>query len=121
LSIQKYSQDVCGRLPAMASISCMKCACPSGILFVGNDGVKAAVKCTAQMLMEVDLQHMLYCSMQPAVLLQVFVESLVVGGPRQLMLMEGDVQRGPYKAGQPATHMGKILYPQCRKTGVWCV
>jgi hypothetical protein len=54
-------------------------------------------------------------------LLQVFVESLVVGGPRQLMLMEAEVQRGPYKAGQPATHMGKILYPQCRKTGVWCV
>lgn len=42
-----------------------------------------------------------------------------MGGPRQLMLMEADVQRGPYKAGQPATHMGKILYPQCRKTGVW--
>ncbi|WIA35025.1 hypothetical protein OEZ86_003516 [Tetradesmus obliquus] len=49
----------------------------------------------------------------------VFVESLIVGGPRQLMLMESEVQRGPYKAGQPASHMGKILYPQCRKTGVW--
>lgn len=51
--------------------------------------------------------------------LQVFVESLVAGGPRQLMLMESEVQRGPYKAGQPASHMGKIIYPQCRKTGVW--
>lgn len=51
--------------------------------------------------------------------LQVFVEALIVGGPRQMMLMSSDVQRGPYKAGQPATHMGKIIYPHCRKTGVW--
>lgn len=49
---------------------------------------------------------------------QVFVESLIVGAPRQMMLMSSDVQKGPYKSGQPATHLGKIIYPQC-KTGVW--
>lgn len=41
----------------------------------------------------------------------------MVGGPRQLML-SAEVQKGPYKAGQPATHTGKIKYPQC-KSGVW--
>ena len=29
-----------------------------------------------------------------------------------------DIQKGAYKAGHPATHMGKILYPEC-KSGVF--
>eukprot|EP00879_Flechtneria_rotunda_P030506 GHRR01033144.1.p1 GENE.GHRR01033144.1~~GHRR01033144.1.p1 ORF type:complete len:307 (+),score=82.64 GHRR01033144.1:162-1082(+) len=48
----------------------------------------------------------------------VFVEALVVGGPRQIMLMESQVQHGAYSAGQPAKHTGKIIYPEC-KSGVW--
>lgn len=51
-------------------------------------------------------------------LLQVFVEALIVGAPRLMMLMQSDVQKGPYQAGKPATHTGKIIYPQCKK-GVW--
>jgi len=47
-----------------------------------------------------------------------FVEALMYGAPRQLMLENDYVQKGAYKAGQPASHTGKIQYPQCKK-GVW--
>lgn len=47
-----------------------------------------------------------------------FVEALLYGGNRQIMLEHDYVQRGAYQAGKPATHIGKILYPQCKK-GVW--
>ena len=33
-------------------------------------------------------------------------------------MASSEVQKGAYKAGRPATHTGKILYPQCKK-GVW--
>ncbi|KAL6747740.1 WD40-repeat-containing domain protein [Haematococcus lacustris] len=48
----------------------------------------------------------------------VFVESLLYGAPRQLMLDNDTVQRGAYPAGRPALHRGKIQYPECKK-GVW--
>lgn len=37
---------------------------------------------------------------------QVFVESLLYGAPRQIMLENDYVQRGAYQAGKPATHTG---------------
>jgi microtubule-associated protein-like 6 len=40
------------------------------------------------------------------------------GAPRQLMMENDYVQQGAYKASTPATHTGKIKYPQCKK-GVW--
>lgn len=40
-------------------------------------------------------------------------------GAARLLMEAGDgVQRGAYPAGRPATHMGKIVYPECKK-GVW--
>ena len=52
--------------------------------------------------------------------LQNFVDLLMFGAPRQLMMENDVVQHGAYKisGGAPATHMGKIKYPQCKK-GVW--
>ncbi|KAG1660540.1 hypothetical protein FOA52_003891 [Chlamydomonas sp. UWO 241] len=47
-----------------------------------------------------------------------FVDALVAGAPRALMIENDVVQRGAWKAGAPATHAGKIKYPQCKK-GVW--
>lgn len=47
-----------------------------------------------------------------------FVDALLYGAPRQIMLENDHVQQGAYKAGKPATHVGKIKYPQCKK-GVW--
>ena len=43
---------------------------------------------------------------------QNFVDSLMFGAPRQLMLENDYVQHGAFKAGVPATHAGKIKYPQ---------
>lgn len=43
---------------------------------------------------------------------QNFVDSLMFGAPRQLMLENDYVQHGAFKAGGPATHAGKIKYPQ---------
>eukprot|EP00873_Tetraselmis_striata_P042208 jgi/Tetstr1/462472/TSEL_007468.t1 len=46
----------------------------------------------------------------------VFVEGLLVGAARYLVKAGDNVQRrNPYKAGEPATYVGEILYPQCRK------
>jgi hypothetical protein len=64
--LQVFSGVACGGWPAAADAD-------------GGRGAAAHVVLPVQ----------LCCSMQPNVLLQVFVESLVVGGPRQLMLMEG--------------------------------
>ncbi|KAG2444303.1 hypothetical protein HXX76_001060 [Chlamydomonas incerta] len=49
-----------------------------------------------------------------------FTEALLMGGPRLDMAAAegGRVQKGAYVAGKPATHTGKILYPECKK-GVW--
>ena len=47
-----------------------------------------------------------------------FVDALLLGAPRQIMLENDNVQKGAYKAGKPGTHVGKIHYPQCKK-GVW--
>ncbi|KAK9816488.1 hypothetical protein WJX72_000919 [[Myrmecia] bisecta] len=44
----------------------------------------------------------------------VFADALLVGAAR-LLMMGNSVQKGAYKAGKPATHMGKILYPECKK------
>jgi len=50
---------------------------------------------------------------------QAFCEALLAGAPRAMMMQnDGAVQRGAYKAGVPATHTGKIKYPECKK-GVW--
>ncbi|GAX81084.1 hypothetical protein CEUSTIGMA_g8518.t1 [Chlamydomonas eustigma] len=47
-----------------------------------------------------------------------FVDALMYGATRQIMLENDYVQHGAFKAGAPATHTGKIKYPQCKK-GVW--
>ncbi|KAG2487374.1 hypothetical protein HYH03_013944 [Edaphochlamys debaryana] len=47
-----------------------------------------------------------------------FSDALVMGASRLDMAANDTVQRGAYVAGQPATHMGKILYPEAKK-GVW--
>ncbi|GIL85815.1 hypothetical protein Vretimale_19546 [Volvox reticuliferus] len=47
-----------------------------------------------------------------------FTDALVMGGPRLAMAASEEVQRGAYQPGKPATHTGKILYPECKK-GVW--
>ena len=40
-------------------------------------------------------------------------ENLVLGQRRSIS--DGmAVKKGAYKPGEPATHMGKIVYPQCR-------
>jgi microtubule-associated protein-like 6 len=46
--------------------------------------------------------------------MQVFVEGLLQGPPKMAMQAQG-VQRGPYQAGQPASHTGQILYRPCRR------
>ena len=50
---------------------------------------------------------------------QNFTDALVMGGPRLDMAAAegGRVQRGAYLPGKPATHTGKILYPECKKVG----
>lgn len=53
-------------------------------------------------------------AVRPALLAQVFVEGLLQGAPKLVMMVEG-VQRGAYQAGKPATHTGQILYPQCKR------
>mmetsp|Transcript_7472 Transcript_7472/g.24809 ORF Transcript_7472/g.24809 Transcript_7472/m.24809 type:complete len:915 (+) Transcript_7472:548-3292(+) len=45
---------------------------------------------------------------------EVFVQALLVGRSR-LVGMSGDVRKGAFVAGEPASHIGKILYPPCRK------
>lgn len=45
---------------------------------------------------------------------QVFVEGLLVGAPRLLMLTD-EIQMGAYVKGKPATHVGKIKYPESKK------
>eukprot|EP00198_Chlamydomonas_reinhardtii_P000535 XP_001689870.1 predicted protein [Chlamydomonas reinhardtii] len=49
-----------------------------------------------------------------------FTDALVMGGPRLDMAAAegGRVQRGAYLPGKPATHTGKILYPECKKEPV---
>jgi len=47
----------------------------------------------------------------------VFAESLLMGAPR-LVMMADEVQAGAYVKGRPATHRGKIKYPEC-KCGVF--
>ncbi len=44
-----------------------------------------------------------------------FTDALVMGAPRLDMAANDVVQRGAYVAGKPANHMGKILYPECKK------
>ena len=39
--------------------------------------------------------------------LQNFVEALLYGGNRQIMLEHDYVQKGPYQAGRPASHIGQ--------------
>ena len=46
------------------------------------------------------------------------MESILLTAPRHLMVAASSVQKGAYQMGRPATHTGKIQYPQCRK-GVW--
>jgi hypothetical protein len=63
--------------------------------------------------------------MTRALPLQVFVEALLYGAPRQLMLENDYVQRGPYLAGKPATHMGRwssghSLATQCSQVPRCC-
>lgn len=46
----------------------------------------------------------------PASSLQNFVEALLFGANRQIMLEHDYLQKGPYQAGRPATHIGEPFY-----------
>ena len=49
--------------------------------------------------------------------LQAFIDAIVMGESRLIMEVAGEPQKGPYKAGKPASHRGKINYRQCKKVG----
>lgn len=44
----------------------------------------------------------------------VFIQALLMGASRRLLAGSEGVMAGPFEIGKPATHMGKIVYPQSR-------
>ncbi|KAJ9530311.1 hypothetical protein QJQ45_023602, partial [Haematococcus lacustris] len=88
----------------------------------GGGGGRGGERAAAGVQVAPDLARAMFIKygqdVRGAMPISVFVESLLYGAPRQLMLDNDTVQRGAYPAGRPALHRGKIQYPECKK-GVW--